>query len=211
MPVTITMLICAVILVAVIVFLVWFVKRMNKIQRTVSNMDREAIDALLTRRSVRKYKPEQVSRETLDRLLEIATYAPNGKGLQTPLIAVVQDKETTDRLRRMNAEIWGKGDIDPYYGAPTIIVVFAPTDGSSYVEDGSSVLTYLTIAAHVLGLGSCWVNRELQMFETGEGKAMKKAWGIPEKFVGIGGVAVGYVDGELPKPAPRKPDYVKWV
>ncbi|MDR2486775.1 MAG: nitroreductase family protein [Clostridiales Family XIII bacterium] len=168
------------------------------------------IEALKTRRSIRSFADEQLSREVLDEILEAATYAPSGRGLQNPLIVVVQKKETLDRLRKMNAEVLGM-DIDPYYGAPTIVLVFSPTDGATYVEDASSVLTYMSVAAHALDAASCWINRERQMFDSAEGQEMKKSWGIPEKYVGIGALAIGIGQGDVPAPAPRKPDYIRWV
>ena len=167
----------------------------------------DAIAALKTRRSVRKYKPDQIDPVVLDRILEISTYAPNGRGLQAAVLVVVQDEETCAQLRRMNADVMG-ADTDPYYGAPTIILAFAPNDVMTYVEDASSVLTYLQVAAHIEGLASVWVHRERQMFESDEGKALMKKWGLEDKFEGIGSVAIGYADGGLPEPAPRREGYI---
>jgi nitroreductase len=173
-------------------------------------MSNEAIQVLKTRRSVRKFKTEQVPREKLAELLEVASWAPTGKGLQNPLIVAVQEKATLDKLRRMNAEVLG-ADIDPYHGAPSIVLVFSPTDGSTYVEDASSVLTYICAAAHALGIASCWINRERQMFESEEGKKLQAEWGVPEKYAGIGAIAIGFQDGDDPKAKARKEDYVRWV
>jgi len=122
----------------------------------------------------------------------------------------VQDKDTLDKLRKMNAEVLGI-DKDPYYGAPSIVLVFAPVDGNTYVEDGSAVLTYICLAAHAYDLGSCWINRERQMFESDEGKALMAEWGIPEKYAGIGGVSIGYKAEDDPEAPPRKEDYIRWV
>ena len=167
----------------------------------------DAIAALKTRRSVRKFKQEQVSQDVLDRILETTQFAPSGRGLQAPLLVVVQDADMVARLSRMNAAVMG-ADTDPYYGAPAIILAFAPNDVTTYVEDASSALTYLQVAAHVEGLASVWVHRERQMFGSDEGRALMEEWGIEDRYEGIGSVAIGYADGGLPDPAPRREGYV---
>lgn len=129
-------------------------------------------------------------------MLEAGTYAPSGRGLQSPILVAVQEPETKKRLIKMNAEIMGT-DTDPYYGAPTLILVFAPVDRTTYIEDGSCVLDTMMLAAHSIGLASCWIHREKEMFATTEGKALMKKWGVPENFNGIGALALGYADGRF--------------
>ena len=99
----------------------------------------------------------------------------------------------------------------PFYGAPTVLVVFADSTVPTHVPDGSLVLGTMLLAASSIGLGSCWINRAKEAFETKEGKALKAAWGIEETYVGIGNCILGYVKGELPAPAPRKADYIVTV
>ena len=179
-------------------------------------MKKEAIEVLRNRRSIRKFKEEQISPEELDMVLELGTYAPTSKGLQSPVIVAVQDKETIAQLSMMNtkilSEITGRTmeDItDPYFGAPTIVLVFAPRSASMYIEDGSAVMTQLLLAAYAVGLGSCWINRERQMFEMDEGKKLMEKWGLDSgDYVGIGGVSLGYVDCEHPEPKARKDGYI---
>lgn len=170
-------------------------------------MKLEALDVLKTRRSVRSFKAEQVKEEELLAVLEAGTYAPTGGGTQAPLIVAVQNPTVISSLSRMNAEVIGK-EVDPYYGAPTVIIVFAPQFRMTYIEDGSCVLQNLMLAAHAVGLGSCWIYRERQMFESEEGRALMEEWGIPEGYVGIGAVALGYTESEYPAAAPRKENYI---
>ena len=99
-------------------------------------------------------------------------------------------------------------DIDPFYGAPTVRVVFADKTKMTYIEDGSLVLGNLMNAAHSLGIGSCWIHRAKEEFETEEGKELLKEWNIPDNYVGIGHCILGYIDGDLPEPKHRKEDYV---
>ncbi|MCL2493260.1 MAG: nitroreductase family protein [Clostridiales bacterium] len=167
----------------------------------------DALENLKTRRSIRYFSGKPVEDAVIDKIMDAAVYAPTGQGKQLPQIVVVRDPATQDQLRRMNAEVMGR-ETDPYYGAPVIVVVLAPNDGNTYVEDGVCVLTYMMLAAHEAGLGSCWVHRERQIFASPEGKALLAKWGVPDKFEGIGALALGYIDGEPPEPAPRREGYV---
>ncbi|MDR3225865.1 MAG: nitroreductase [Clostridiales Family XIII bacterium] len=173
-------------------------------------MSNEVIRVLKERRSIRGYRPEPVPEGTLNEILDAGIWSPTGRGAQNPLIVAVKDEDTLAQLRRMNGEVLGSS-ADPYYGAPHIFLVFSPTDGHTYIEDASCVLTYMMVAAKSLGVDTCWVHREREMFGTDEGKALKTKWGIPEKYEGIGSLAVGYAKEAAPAPAARKPDYVRWV
>lgn len=170
-------------------------------------MNTEALTVLRERRSIRKYKPEQITDAELNAVLEAGTYAPSAKNKQAATIVAVRNKEDLAVLRKMNAEILGI-DKDPYYGAPTILLVLADPEVPTYREDGSAVMTYLLAAAHAAGLGACWINREKQMFEAAEGKALLKKWGLSESLVGVAGCSLGYIDGENPKPLTRKEGYI---
>ncbi|MDY3918631.1 MAG: nitroreductase [Candidatus Limivivens sp.] len=168
---------------------------------------KETLQDLKTRRSCRKFKPEQIRREELDQILEAGTYAPTGMGMQSPIMVVIQDKETIARLSRMNAAVMGSTS-DPFYGAPTIIIVLADRSRGTYLEDGSLVMGNLLNAAHALGIGSCWIHRAKEEFESPEGRELLKQWGIQGDYVGIGHCILGYEDG-VPAPAkPRKDHYI---
>lgn len=171
-------------------------------------MKTEALEVLKNRRSVRQYKAEQIKREELDAVLEAGTFAPTSRGRQTPVIVAVQDAKTVARLDAMNAQILAREGVHPYYGAPTILIVFAPKDDAIAVEDGALVAGNLLNAAYAAGLGSCWIHRAKEMFETPEGKELLKKWNVPENMMGVASVALGYADGSAPKPAPRKEGYI---
>ena len=157
---------------------------------------------LLTRRSVRKYSDRPVEEEKLDKVLTAGLYAPTGMNNQAPVMVAVQDKETRDRLSRMNAAVMGASG-DPFYGAPCVIVVLSDPERMTWVEDGSLVLGNLMNAAHSLGLGSCWIHRAKECFDTPEGKALLRAWGVPESYRGVGNCILGYA-AEEPEAKPRK-------
>lgn len=162
----------------------------------------EAMNNLLTRRSVRRYKETQVPDDLLDQVLEAGLYAPTGMNTQNIVMVAVRDKETRDLLSKLNAAVMGS-DRDPFYGAPCVIVVLGYADGYPVVENGSLVLGNLMNAAHAIGLGSCWIHRAKQVFEAPEGKELLKKWGLSPDLVGVGNCILGFAD-EDPAPKPRK-------
>ena len=137
----------------------------------------ETLQILKTRRSCRKYLPEQIREDELDKILEAGIWAPTGMGMQSPRIIVIQDKETIAKLRKMNADIMGT-DSDPFYGAPTVLVVLADKSRPTYREDGALVMGNLMNAAHAVGVSSCWIHRAKEEFESEKGKELLKKWGI---------------------------------
>ena len=167
----------------------------------------ETIKTLKERRSIRKYKENQISDEELNQILEAGEYAPTGRGAQSPIMVVVQDKELIKELSKINAEIMGITS-DPFYGAPTVVIVLADKTRHTYKEDGSLVMGNLMNAAHSLGVDSCWINRAKEVFESERGKELLNDWGIEGDYEGIGHCILGYRDCEYPKAAPRKTNYV---
>ena len=172
----------------------------------------EIIKALKERRSIRKFKSELPSKADLEQIVEAGLYAANGMGKQATKIIVVTDKKLRDKISEMNRKIggWDEG-FDPFYGAPAMLIVLSEKDWRNKVYDGSLVMGNLMLAAHSLGLGSIWIHRAKEEFESDEGKEILKQLGIEGEWEGIGHCAVGYMDGELPKPAPRKEGRVVWA
>ena len=167
----------------------------------------ETLNSMKERRSVRAYKKEQITEKELDLFLEAGTYAASGMGRQAAKMVVVQDEETVKLLSKLNAEVMGT-TADPFYGAPTIVIVFADSNVPTYVQDGSLVMGNLMLAAYAVGLGSCWINRAREVFLGEEGKKLMAKWGIPENYIGVGHCALGYAEGDLPKAKERKADYI---
>lgn len=172
-------------------------------------MENEVLSAIKERRSCRAYQPEQIKPEELQTVLEAGTWAPTGMNRQSPVIVAVQDKATRDQLSAMNAAIMGT-DKDPFYGAPTVLVVLTDRNVHTCVEDGSLVLGNMLLAASSIGLGSCWIHRAKETFETKEGKDLLRKWGLdPDKYMGVGNCILGYpAPGGIKAAAPRKADYV---
>ncbi len=170
----------------------------------------DAMQNLLTRRSVRQYKEDPIPQDVLERIVEAGTYAATGMGKQSPIIVAVTNRALRDRLSRMNAAVMG-GSGDPFYGAPVVLVVLADKSIGTHVYDGSLVMGNLMLAAHAEGVASCWIHRAKEEFESEEGRQILRDLGIEGDYEGIGHCILGYADGEEPQPKPRKTSYVYWA
>lgn len=172
----------------------------------------ETLKTIISRRSVRKFKSDMVPKNIIEKIVEAGTYAPTGRGKQSPIIIAVTNKELRDRLSKMNARIMGKDeDFDPFYNAPVCLIVLANKEMPTYLYDGTLVMANLMLASHDLGVGSCWIHRAKEEFMSEEGKEILKTLGIQGDYEGIGHCVIGYPDDEVSSPVPRKSDYVHFV
>ncbi len=162
----------------------------------------ETIKTLVTRRSIRKFNENPINKEVLDEIIKAGLYAPTGRNSRDTLFLVVTSKSLRDRLSKMNASVMGS-DSDPFYGAQTVIVVFADRNRTTTVEDGSCAMANLMNAAFALGVDSCWIHRAREVFESEEGREIAREYGIPDEYIGIGNCILGYRDCELPEPLER--------
>jgi nitroreductase len=169
---------------------------------------KSTLDDLKARRSIRRYKKEQIKASELDAVLEAGTWAPTGAGSQSPVIVAVQDAAAIAEMEKLNAKVMGNPDAHTFYGAPTVCIVLVDKSAPTPVYDGSLVLGNMMNAAYAIGLGSCWIHRAKEVFASPEGKALLKKWGLdPEKYEGVGNCILGYAD-ETPTAKPRKAGYV---
>ena len=168
---------------------------------------RETIQDLIERQSCRSYSDRPVEEEKLLEILKAGTFAPTGRNKQSPVIVAVEEQATRDLLSEMNRKIMGS-DTDPFYGAPTVLVVLADPRVPTYLYDGALVMGNLLNAAHALGVDSCWIHRAREEFESPEGKALLQKWGLPEDLEGIGHCILGYRREALQGRPPRKEGYV---
>ena len=170
----------------------------------------DVMETIKSRRSIRKYKSDMVPQDKLEKIIEAGTYAATGMGKQSPIIVAVTNKELRDRLSAMNAKVMGT-NTDPFYGAPVVLIVLADKSRPTYLYDGSLVMGNLMLEAEAQGVGSCWIHRAKEEFESEEGKEILKSLGIEGDYEGIGHCVLGYADGPEPKAAPRKDSYVYYV
>ena len=182
----------------------------NDLER--ENTMNEFVELMTKRRSVRKFQSKMITNAELDQVLYAGLFAASGLGRQPCYFIAVRDPETRNLLSSMNARILGQPSIDPFYGAPVVVVVLADTTSPTYLYDGSLALGNMMNAAHAVGLGSCWIHRAKEEFETQTGKMLLKEWGLPETVEGIGHLILGYpAEEELPEAAPRKEDHVVFL
>ena len=170
----------------------------------------DVLETIKSRRSIRKYKSDMVPQDKLGKIIEAGTYAATGMGKQSPIIIAVTNKELRDKLSAMNAKVMGVNS-DPFYGAPVVLIVLADKSRPTYVYDGSLVMGNLMLEAEAQGIGSCWIHRAKEEFESEEGKELLKSLGIEGDYEEIGHCVLGYTDGPAPKAAPRKDSYVYYV
>ena len=167
----------------------------------------DAIKNLTERRSIRSYSGKPIEKEVLEEILRVGSYAPTGMNKQSPIMIAITNKELRDRLARLNAAVMGS-DRDPFYGAPVVVVVLADRNVRTYVYDGSLVMGNLMNVAHALGVGSCWIHRAKEVFDSPEGKEILRELGIEGDYEGIGNCILGYTEGEYPQARARKENYI---
>ncbi len=171
----------------------------------------ETLKVLETRRSCRAFDPDKrISEEDLQAIIKAGTYAPTGMGKQSPIIIAVTNKELRDQISAENAKIMGT-DIDPFYGAPVILIVLADKNMPTHVYDGSLVMGNLLNAAESLGIASIWIHRAKEEFDSEFGKKILSDLGIAGDYEGIGHCALGYAASPVNEAAPRKENYVYYV
>lgn len=184
------------------------------------NTMESTIDDLMTRRSVREFSDKQISKEVLDKILTAGTYAPTGMDCQSPKIIVTQNKDTIKKFSDWNksffppqiANMDNFEDMDPFYGAQTLVIVLADSSKPTYREDGNLVIGNILNAAHALGVGGCYIYRAKEEFDSPQAKELLKVWDLPESYVGIGHVILGYpADDFEPKDNPKKDDYILYI
>ena len=156
----------------------------------------EVKDCILTRRSVKKYKSDPVDSNILHEIELAGEYAANGKGMQSPIILEITNKEIRDNLSKLNAKIMGKEDFDPFYNAPAVLVVLFDKKYPTGIYDGSLVMGNMMLRCHDLGLASCWIHRAKEEFESEYGKEILKSLGLDGEYEGVGNLIVGYPDME---------------
>lgn len=176
----------------------------------------DILQELIKRRSCRKYKSVLIKDEELEKIISAGEYAASGRNLQSAIIVAITNRAVRNKISAMNAAVMGQGpESDPFYGAPEILIVLADKNVPTHIYDGALVMGNMMAEASSLGIGSCWIHRAKEEFESEEGKALLKAWGISGDYEGIGHLAIGYPDvalqKALPKPSPRKENYVYFI
>lgn len=166
----------------------------------------ELIKVVRERRSCKNFRSDPVANDLVTKVVDAGIWAASGRGLQSPIVIRIKDAALRARISAENAAILGR-EIDPFYGAPEILLVLVESSVNTAVCDGSLVLGNMMLAAHALGLGSCWIHRAREESENPNGVVAEivKRLSLPGKYVGVGHLALGYAAAPLPPPPPRKP------
>lgn len=170
----------------------------------------ETIKTILSRRSVRSYQPKQITDDELDIILKAGTYAPSAMNQQSSHFTVIQNRGLIEELAALGKEVRGQ-DSNPFYDAPTVVLVFAKRDNIAPVQDASLAIQNMFLAAASLNIGSCWINCVNRIFETEKGKELKKRIGVGEEYMSVGSCILGYPAGEINGAAPRKEDFISVI
>ncbi len=176
----------------------------------------ETLQTILQRRSIRSYKQEQIKDSELQAIIEAGRFAPSARNQQSWHFTVVQNQALLGRINKILQVVFlHSGDplleerakaenFSPFYHAPTLIIVSADEKAIAPQADASLALGNLLLAAHALGVGSCWIHSLRFLFSTEEGRALNKELGIPAGYTIVGSGAFGYHAGEAPAAAPRR-------
>lgn len=172
----------------------------------------KVLENIKQRRSIRSFKSEPVKEEYINKIIEAGLSAPSGLNRQAGIIIAVTNKELRDKISKLNAQIGGMGENkDPFYNAPVILIVLAKKSAPTYIYDGSVMIENMLLEATSLGLGSIWIHRAKEEFETPFGKELLKSLNTTDEYEGIGHCAIGYVNGEIPQVHPINPNRVFFI
>lgn len=171
---------------------------------------KSSMEIMLTRRSVKKYKSDMPNKADIEKIINAGLAAASGRNMQASVVVAVTNKEIRDRLSRDNAAVMGASG-DPFYNAPCVLVVLAEKTAHTYVYDGSLTLGNMMLAAHEIGLGSCWIHRAKEVMAKPEWQEWIKSLGLEGEYEGIGNLVVGYPDGNFLAEKERRPGRVVYV
>ena len=154
-----------------------------------------AYENLLTRRSIRQYTEDPVSMDEMEAVLTAGMHAPSAKGLCSPYTVALMDR---DEIRELSEIVSGiqESVSDTFYGAPSVVCIFSRGGSANGVQDASLLAGNIMNAANALGLGTCWVNRAQETFETPAGMELLKTWRVPHGYVALAFIVMGHPEEE---------------
>jgi len=169
----------------------------------------EAMKNLLERRSVRAYTNEAPSHDQLEQIMQAAVYAPSAMGQQSWHFLVIESPTAMQKVEALLAKALGRPDYH-FYGAPAIILAAGPRDNRNAMADCAVALENIFLAAHSLGLGTCWINQFRDAWDDRELAAELTRLGLPEGYVVYGASIVGH-PVSVGQPKPRRQGLVTYV
>lgn len=173
-------------------------------------MKNETLEIISTRRSIKGYTDKPVPRDILDKIIKAGTEAASGRNLQGAIIVAVTNREIRDKLSEANANVLGAKS-DPFYNAPTVLVVLANKNIRTSIYDASLVAGNIMLAAHALGVGSCWIHRAREVFDMPEWRQWLSSIGVEGEYEGVANMVIGYPKGDYPEKKQVLPGRVFFV
>ena len=183
----------------------------------------ELLELMKYRRSIRKYEDRQIEKDDLNKIIEAGLFAPNAGGGQRCLMVAVHNKDTVEKIGRLNVACMDRSRLvgsyvskeqpsiidDPtiksgFYGAPTVCVLFGPKNFLYSIPDAFCCAENMVLEATNMGISSCIIARGEETFANSEGEAYLKQWNIPESYIARCFVLLGYCKGDYPTEKPRK-------
>lgn len=190
----------------------------------------ELLDIIKKRRSIRKYKDEQIPKEHLEKIIEAGLCAPNAGGRQGTVIVGIHNKELTEIIGKLNLARFDRGQLEGsyvskeqpsiidnpniksgFYGAPSVCIVFAQKNFLYSIPDAFCAAENMVLQATELNISSCIIARGEETFDNDYGNTLLKEWGVPENYIARCFVILGYIDGEQPHAKPVNPDRRKII
>ncbi len=182
----------------------------------------ETIKVINSRRSIRKYKPQQIPDTEIQAIMETAIHAPSAMNQQKWHFTVIQNAEILAKLAEMVRQSMLKSsvefaieraknpDFNVFYGAPTVVLVTADEKAGFTEFDCGAAAENIAVAACSLGIGSCMIGLSAFLFNSEEASEIKKELGVPEGYKFIITIALGYKDIDPPVP-PKNKDAINYV
>ncbi|HAN20508.1 MAG: hypothetical protein A2Y15_00030 [Clostridiales bacterium GWF2_36_10] len=183
----------------------------------------ETINSILNRRSNRSYLPAPVEQEKFDLILQCGVFSPTAKGVQPWHFTVVKNRKLLDKISAINKkEVFENGntaarmsamteEYDNFRGAPMAIILSGMTDEKYGEADCANACTNMSVAAHSLGLGSCYIASFRPAFSTVEGKELIKALGIPDGYTPYFALALGYINESPQERTARREGIINYI
>jgi len=160
----------------------------------------EVLDNILTRRSVRSFKSEQIKDDELTLILKAGTHAPSGMNKQSWQFTVIQNKSKIEALAKVIREALGRDEGYNFYAPPTLILLSNEKDNPNGVADCACALENIFLMANSLNIGSCWINQLRAICDEAAAREILTSFDIPENHIVWGMAAIGYPDATTNPP-----------
>lgn len=184
----------------------------------------DILECIGTRRSIRAYTDKPIEEHTLRELIGLGVMAATGSNMQAWGFAVIQGKEEIQRLSEQT-KIWllkhlaaypyleqyrdwlTKPSYSVFNHAHTLLLIYGDTASHWHVYDCTLCAANIMLAAHSMGIGTCWIGFGEHVLDTPE---FKRAHNVPESYALVCPMSLGYSKGKLPPPDRKTPPVFSW-